>query len=456
MTTNSTSTSKATIIGAGLAGSEAAWQLASRGFKVKLYEMRPQVKTKAHKTADFAELVCSNSFRGSALSNAVGLLKEELRSLDSLIMKAADLHAVAAGGALAVDRHKFSTYISQLIKENENIEISNEEVTEIPPYSLENPLIIATGPLTSKNLMKSIRELTGEDHLSFFDAISPILLGESLDTSKVFRQSRYDKGGDDYLNIPFSEEEYNSFIERVTVAEKYGGQADVENDSIENLKPFEGCMPIEEMISRGPETPRFGPLKPVGLTDPNTGKEPHAVMQLRMDDKEGKLWSMVGMQTRMTRGAQKEIFGSLTGLQNAEFVRYGSVHRNSFINSPKCLNSTLEFRGKEGLFFAGQMTGVEGYVESTSGGMLAGLNVEKILSGQSTFSFPSETAIGALMAYISDPERKDFQPMNISFGLMPSYLDSPYKRMKKRERRLKASELSLEALEEFKTKTLNY
>lgn len=442
--------SKVTIIGAGLAGSEAAWQLASRGVAVELFEMRPVLMTKAHKTGSCAELVCSNSFRGADLTNAVGLLKEELRRLGSLIFEAAEFAKVPAGGALAVDRELFSSYVDKKIKSHPLISAKVGEITEIPESSEASPVIIATGPLTSPALSQAIERLTGRGSLAFFDAISPIILAESLDHEKLFRMSRYEKGGgDDYLNIPLSKEQYYSFVDEVLRAEKFGAHAEVEADLVDNLRPFEGCMPIEEMASRGPDTLLFGPLKPVGLVDPRTGQRPYAVMQLRQDDRDGQLWSMVGMQTRMKHGEQQRVFRMLPGLENAEFVRLGTVHRNTFIDSPKHLDPTLQFRGKQGLFFAGQVTGVEGYVESTAGGFVAGVNCARLISGLSPLVFSSDTAIGSLMRYISDIERKEFQPMNINFGLMPSYFeDLPgKKREAKKDRRLRTAERALNAVE---------
>ena len=436
------------IIGAGLAGSEAAWQIAESDIKVEIFEMRPSKLTKAHKTGKSAELVCSNSFRGSDLSNAVGLLKEELRCLNSLIMQAAEVAKVPAGGALAVDREVFSSYVDNKLKNHPNITFTETEITEIPESSAQSPVIVATGPLTSKALAASIQEFTGEEQLSFFDAISPIVFYESLDTSKMYRKSRYDKGTADYFNIPFTKEQYYQFINDVKSAEKFGGHEEVESDSIENLRPFEGCMPIEDMIERGPETLRFGPFKPVGLREPNTGETPYAVMQLRADNKEETLWSLVGMQTRMKHGEQLRIFKSLPGMERAEFVRLGSVHRNSFINSPNCLERTLQFKNISGLFFAGQITGVEGYVESTAGGLLTGKNAVRLLRKESLIDLPANTAIGALVSYISDPERKDFQPMNVSFGLMQSYHETPNrdsngKKIPKKLRREKVAKESL-------------
>ncbi len=443
-----------TIIGGGLAGSEAAWQVASRGIPVRLLEMRPVKMTKAHRSGFFAELVCSNSFRGADLSNAVGLLKEELRVLGSLVLEVADTVRVPAGGALAVDRVLFSQAIDHRLRHHPLIQVEIAEVSSVPPASAEKPVIIASGPLTSLALTSSIRALTGDCGLAFFDAISPIVLGSSIDHSKVFKQSRYDKGcGADYLNVPLSREDYYRFVEEVKAGEKFGGHEDVESDFIADLRPFEGCMPIEEMALRGPDTLLFGPLKPTGLTDPATGKRPHAVLQLRQDNHEGTLWNMVGMQTRLKHPEQVRIFRSLPGLEQAEFVRLGSVHRNTFLNAPRFLNSTLEFRTIPGLFFAGQITGVEGYVESTAGGLVAGINAVCSLTGRSLLSFPTQTAIGSLMAYISDPERKHFQPMNISFGLMPEYTSTQTGQKKKgqskKDRRVAASNSALVILRKF-------
>jgi methylenetetrahydrofolate--tRNA-(uracil-5-)-methyltransferase len=452
-------TRQVTIVGAGLAGSEAAWQIAKLGIKVRLHEMRPTVMTKAHHTGKCAELVCSNSFRGAALTNAVGLLKEELRQLGSFVMEVADIAKVPAGGALAVDRELFSGMIDERLRSHPNIEFIAGELSEIPEGSAENPVIVATGPLTSKALAASIQRLTGADQLAFFDAISPILFDESLDHTKLFRMSRYQKGdGDDYLNSPLNKEQYTAFIEAVAAGEKFGGHEEVEADSIENLRPFEGCMPIEEMLARGPETLRFGPMKPVGLIDPATGRRPHAVVQLRQDDKAGKTWSLVGFQTRLKHPEQIRIFRMLPGLENCEFVRLGSVHRNSFIESPKLLYPTLQFRTKPHLFFAGQITGVEGYVESTAGGWLAGWNAAQMVLGKPLHTFSLDTAIGSLHDYISDPERKHFQPMNISFGLMKGYLaegEAATKRESKDDRRLRTSERALGKVAEFKATTLS-
>jgi methylenetetrahydrofolate--tRNA-(uracil-5-)-methyltransferase len=415
-----------TVIGGGLSGCEAAWQLAKRGVPVTLYEMRPTATTKAHKTGDLAELVCSNSFRGAALTNAVGLLKEELKILGSLIMEAALFAAVPAGGALAVDRVVFSRYVEEKIHAHPLIEIRREEITEIPKATHDHAVIIATGPLTSPKLAAAIEQLTGRERLSFFDAISPIMFKESLHLDKMFQQSRWDKGeGKDYLNIPLSKEAYIQFVNDVLASEKFGGHEEVESDAIEGLRPFEGCMPIEDMAARGLDTLRHGPLKPTGLTDPATGRWPYACVQLRQDDTAGELWSLVGFQTRMKHGEQVRVLRTLPGLEDAEFVRLGSVHRNSFIESTKLLLSTLQMRDNPHLFFAGQITGVEGYVESTAGGLAAGVNAARLLLGQEPTIFPTSTAIGGLLNYISDPSREYFQPMNISFGIIPSYFELP-------------------------------
>lgn len=444
------------IVGAGLAGSEAAWQLASRGIAVVLTEMRPSTTTKAHKTAKCAELVCSNSFRGADLTNAVGLLKEELRRSGSLIIATADKAQVPAGGALAVDRELFSSLIDQTLREHPLISFREGEIASLPEYSRVSPLIVATGPLTSPPLARELQRLVGATNLAFFDAISPIITDDSIDKNVLFRQSRYDKGtGDDYLNIPLSKDEYYQFVESVEHGEKFGGHDEVESDAVDNLRPFEGCMPIEEMVSRGKDTLLFGPMKPVGLTNPHSGERPYAVIQLRQENREGTLWSMVGFQTRLKHGEQQRIFRSLPGMQNAEFVRLGTVHRNTFVDSPKCIWPTLELREHPGLFLAGQITGVEGYVESTAGGFVAGVNVARVMNGQEPLAFPNDTALGSLMNYISDPDRKDFQPMNISFGLMPSYFEeSPdagpkKKKVDKNTRRLRTAERSLASLKQF-------
>lgn len=443
--------SRVVVVGAGLAGSEAAWQLAERGVAVELREMRPQRMTKAHRTGLCAELVCSNSLRGAALTNAVGLLKEELRRLGSLVMQAADRCRVPAGGALAVDRDRFSEYIDGMVRSHPLISVKEGEVTEIPAASPDKLVIIATGPLTSHTLATRVAELTGAEQLAFFDAISPIILDESLDKSKVFRQSRYDKGGsDDYLNAPLEKDQYLQFVDAVKQGEKFGAHDEIDSDLVAELRPFEGCMPIEEMVERGPDTLRFGPMKPVGLTDPRTGKRPYAVVQLRQDDSDGHRWSMVGFQTRLRHPEQLRIFRTIPGLEGAEFVRLGSVHRNTFLNSPSCLRPTLQFRGNDALLFAGQITGVEGYVESTAGGLVAAYTASRLLDKKDPLIFPRETAIGSLMHYISSADPRYFQPMNISYGLMESYLSQPRTRNEGKEaRRLKCAEISFSALQAF-------
>lgn len=441
------------IIGAGLAGSEAAYHIIRHGIPVNLFEMRPVLQTKAHESSLFAELVCSNSLRGASIQNAVGLLKEELKICDSLIMKAALNSSVPAGGALAVDRLQFSQYIDNFLRNHPLVTVHIIEVTDFPNFSSQNPCIVATGPLTSLKLTEQIEKLTGSQNLAFFDAVSPIVYNESLEHKKMFKQSRYDKGeGQDYWNIPLTKELYYQFVEAVKCAEKYSGNIAVENDNLEKLRPFEGCMPIEDMIERGTDVLRFGPFKPVGLNDPNNPIRPYAVLQLRQDDKAGQTWSMVGMQTRMKRAEQDKIFRMLPGLEKVEFVRFGTVHRNTFIESPKCLNATLEFRDKEGLFFAGQITGVEGYVESTAAGLVAGINAARMVQGKDCIKFPISSAIGALLNYITDVERKNFQPMNISYGIMPSYFaNKPAKKTKtsKKDRREATAELALKDLREF-------
>jgi methylenetetrahydrofolate--tRNA-(uracil-5-)-methyltransferase len=446
---------QAAIIGAGLAGSEAAWQLASRGVSVKLYEMRPKTMTEAHKTGLCAELVCSNSLRGASLGNAVGLLKQELSLLSSLFMESALLTQVPAGGALAVDRQRFSLLIDRKIRTHPEIEFIEEELSEIPEPSTLRPVIIASGPLTSARLSASIAAFLGHNHLAFYDAISPIVLKESIDLGVCFFQSRYDKGdGADYINVPLSKDEYYGFVEAVKRAQKHVPHLAEDLSAEHKLCPFEGCMPIEDMVERGADTLLFGPLKPVGLRDPRTGARPYAVLQLRQDDSSGALWNMVGMQTRMTKEEQLSVFRSLPGLEHAEFVRLGSVHRNTFINSPKVLSPTLEAREQAGLFFAGQITGTEGYVESAAGGLLAGINAARLAAGDIPVSAPKDTALGALIAYISDPAREDFQPMNISFGLMPNYTEGEFsrakmKRVSKKERRIRAAERALESIKAF-------
>lgn len=424
------------IIGAGLAGSEAAWQLARRGVKVKLYEMRPKKMTPAHKTGGFSELICSNSLRAASITNAIGLLKEEMRMLDSLIMEAADATRVEAGGALAVDRVLFSNYITEKLKNNPNIEVINEEVTEIP----DGPVIIASGPLTSDALSIKIKELFKEDYLYFFDSVAPIVIGESINKDIAYLKSRYDKGEASYLNCPMNKEEFDRFYHELINAEK------VTPHDFE-LKVFEGCMAVEDMASRGEKTLLFGPMKPVGLRDPKTGVAPYAVVQLREENKEKTLYNIVGFQTHLTWGEQKRVFRMIPGLENAEFARYGVMHRNTFINSPKVLNKYYQMNDNSDIFFAGQMTGVEGYLESASSGMVASINMYRYLSGEEMIDFPSVTALGALAHYISSPH-VDFQPMNVIFGIFDE-LDS---NVKKSDRKMAYVNRSINEIEKIKKK----
>ncbi len=398
------------IIGAGLAGSEAAWQIASRGIRVKLYEMRPVRNTPAHHTDKFGELVCSNSFRARQLENAVGLLKEEMRRLGSLIMECADNKALPAGGALAVDREGFSQEITDKITNHPNIEIIREEITEIPKGDY---VIVATGPLTSEKFSENISLLLESDYLYFYDAAAPIVTYDSINQEKVFKASRYDKGDNDYINCPMTSEEYRRFHKELISAEV----APIK--SFEKEVVFEGCMPVETMGKRGPKTLLFGPLKPVGLIDPRTGKQPYGVVQLRQDNEKGTLYNIVGFQTHLKWGEQKRVFSMIPGLEDAEFVRYGVMHRNTFINSPKVLKPTLQFQGSDNIFFAGQLTGVEGYVESASSGLVAGINMSRVIRGMKPIIFPDTTSHGALCRYITDSTIKVFQPMNVNFGIFP-------------------------------------
>ncbi|USK51637.1 FADH(2)-oxidizing methylenetetrahydrofolate--tRNA-(uracil(54)-C(5))-methyltransferase TrmFO [Bacillus sp. CMF12] len=424
------------VIGAGLAGSEAAWQLASRGIKVNLYEMRPVRQTPAHHTDKFAELVCSNSLRANTLTNAVGVLKEEMRKLNSVIIHSADSSAVPAGGALAVDRHDFAARVTEQVKNHPNVTVINEEVTDIP----EGPTVIATGPLTSEALSGKLKELSGEDYLYFYDAAAPILEKDSIDMNKVYLKSRYDKGEAAYLNCPMTEEEFDRFYEALTSAET------VPLKEFEKEIFFEGCMPIEVMANRGKKTMLFGPMKPVGLEDPKTGKRPYAVVQLRQDDAAGTLYNIVGFQTHLKWGPQKEVIRLIPGLENAEIVRYGVMHRNTFINSPKVLRATYQFKNRDDLFFAGQMTGVEGYVESAASGLVAGINAARLVKGEDPIEFPHETAIGSMARYITTANPKSFQPMNANFGLFP---ELPEKIRGKKERNEKHAERALGTIQNF-------
>lgn len=423
------------IIGAGLAGSEAAYQLAKRNVKVDLYEMRPSRMTPAHRTGNFAELVCSNSLRSNSLENAVGLLKEEMRTLDSIIMRHADKNAVPAGGALAVDRESFSAGITEELKNNKNINIIESEVLDI---DTDNYTIIATGPLTSDSLAKKIKEITDSEYLYFFDAAAPIVTYESIDKTKVFRASRYGKGEEDYLNCPMDKEQYENFYEALVNAET------AEVKGFENEVLFEGCMPVESMAKRGRNTLLYGPLKPVGLVDPKTGVRPYAVVQLRQDNAAGTLYNIVGFQTHLKWGEQKRVFGMIPGLCDAEFLRYGVMHRNTYINSPKLLDATLQMRKYPKVMVAGQVSGVEGYIESASMGLLSGINMDRIINGNDPFIFPDVTAIGSLSLYISNKSVEHFQPMNINFGLMPPLEE----RIK--DKRLKNRSISERALSELK------
>lgn len=420
---------KITVIGAGLAGSEAAWQIAQQGIEVRLVEMRPKKKSPAHCTDEFAELVCSNSLRAAGLTNAVGILKEEMRQFDSLIMRAADESRVPAGGALAVDRNQFSRIITETLVNHPLVEVIREEETQIPT---EGVVVVASGPLTSDALSEDIARYTGGASLYFYDAAAPIVEGDSLDMGKIFRQSRYQKGdGDDYLNCPMNEEEYQNFYEALIGAEV------APRKEFEPLKLFEGCMPIEELGRRGRDTMRYGPLKPVGILDPHTGKRPYAVIQLRQENREATLFNLVGFQTHLKWPEQKRVFCMIPGLENAEFARYGVMHRNTFLDSPRLLEVTQQLRKEPRIFFAGQMTGVEGYVESAASGLIAGINAGRLFSNNDPVVFPVEMVMGSLMQYISGYDGKNFQPMNATMGLLPSL--ETEKRIK--DKKLRASML---------------
>ena len=418
------------VVGAGLAGCEAAWQLANRGADVRLFEMKPQKRIPAHSGDDFCELCCSNSFRAEGMSNAIGLLKNELRQLGSLIMRCADDTRVPAGGARAVAREGFSKAVTAAIKSHPNITVIEKEVTDL---NFEENTVIASGPLTSEPLAKAISEFFSSDGLYFFDAAAPIVSADSIDMEKAYLASRYDKGTPDYINCPMTESEYNAFYDALVSAKE------VEIKDFEN-NVFEGCMPVEVMAKRGRETLLFGPLKPVGLPDPKTGKIPHAVVQLRKDNAASSMYNLVGFQTHLTFPEQRRVFSMIPGLENAEFVRYGVMHRNTFIDSPRHLTDTYEARARKGLFFAGQMTGVEGYIESCSSGFVAGLNALPGL--EKRIVFPRTTAIGALSGYISDENVSAFQPMNVNFGLFPP-LENIGKKLKKAN---KKEELSARAM----------
>ncbi|MDO5596950.1 MAG: methylenetetrahydrofolate--tRNA-(uracil(54)-C(5))-methyltransferase (FADH(2)-oxidizing) TrmFO [Acidaminococcus sp.] len=429
------------IIGAGLAGCEAAWQLTKRGIPVVLHEMRPGKSDPAHHTALFSELVCSNSLRANNIENAVGLLKEEMRQLDSLIIREADAHQVPAGGALAVDREGFAQGVTSAIRENPLVTLVEEEVTDYSRFAPEDYVITASGPLTSGALSEAIQKLVRKDYFHFFDAAAPIVTVDSLDQSKVYKASRYDKGEAAYYNCPFNQEEYLRFWQELCHAET----APVK-DFEHNV--FEACMPIEEMALRGEDTMRFGPLKPVGLPDPRTGKDPYAVVQLRQDNGAGTLYNIVGFQTHLKWPEQRRVFRMIPGLENAEFVRYGVMHKNSYLNSPLLLDADYSLRTNPHFYFAGQMTGVEGYVESAASGLAAGIYVARSLAGKLRVVFPKETAMGALSHYISNPDVKHFQPMNINFGLIAPW-DGPRIRGKK-EKNGAIARRSLKVLENVK------
>jgi len=426
------------VIGAGLAGSEAAWQLAQRGIPVELREMKPHKMSPAHHTASFGELVCSNSLRSDQLENAVGLLKEELRRCNSLIMACADEHRVEAGGALAVDRHAFSAAITEKIKNHPNITVVEGEVTEIPA---EGHVIIATGPLTSDALSEKIAQLFPDSkYLNFFDAAAPLVTFESIDMDNAWFASRYDRGTPDYINCPLTEEEYKAFWEQLTTAEE------AEVHGFEDAGVFEGCMPVEVMARRGFETLCYGPLKPVGLPDPKTGKEPYAVVQLRKDNAQGSIYNIVGFQTHLRWPEQKRVFSMIPALKNAEYIRYGVMHRNTFLDSPRLLDRYYRVRGNERLMFAGQITGVEGYVESTASGCLAAIELANRLLGKQPVDFPRETAMGAMALYVCDESVVNFQPMNVNFGLIPAL---GYRVKGKRNKNAELSKRALEKLAEL-------
>ncbi len=428
------------VVGGGLAGCEAAWQLLIRGRSVVIYEMKPEAFSPAHKSPHLAELVCSNSLRSNMQGNAAGLLKAEMRLMNSLIIEAADRTAVPAGKALAVDRARFSMYVEEKLLSQERLTIIRKELQDIPNDHL---VIVATGPLTSHAMAKSIAELTGSDYLYFYDAISPIIEGDSIDHTKVFRASRYDEGEGDYLNCPMERAEYERFWQALMEGDK------VPLKPFEELKFFSGCLPIEVLALSGKHTLAYGPMKPVGLLDPKTGKQPYAAVQLRQEDEGGRLFNMVGFQTKLTWPEQRRILRTIPGLENAEFARYGSIHRNTFINSPALLRESLQLRTKDNIFFAGQITGAEGYIESSAIGLVAGLSVESYLCGRVMTPLPATTAIGAMLHYITHADQKKFQPMNINFGIFPPLTE----KAPKKERGRHYAERSLQALGDWKEKT---
>ena len=427
-----------TVVGAGLAGSEAAWQILRQGLAVELHEMRPEKSTPAHHTHLFAELVCSNSLRSAALENAVGLLKEEMRHMDSLIMQCADRHRVPAGGALAVDREGFATAVTETLANHPDINIIRDEVKDIPADKI---VVLATGPLTSDVLSKRIIELTGSGQMYFYDAVAPIITSESINMDIAFLSSRYDKGEAAYINCPMNREEYLSFWQALVEAER------APRKEFDQEVHFEGCMPIEVLAGRGVDTMRFGPLKPVGLTDPRTGRRPYAVVQLRQDNTAGTLYNLVGFQTNLRWNEQRRVFRMIPGLEQAELVRYGVMHRNTYINSPVLLAPTFQYLKRDDLFFAGQLTGVEGYVESAASGLMAGFNAARLVLGFEPVMFPRETAHGSLAHYITSADPAHFQPMNITIGLLPSW-EEQIKDRKKRNRLI--ADRALSCLNEWK------
>jgi methylenetetrahydrofolate--tRNA-(uracil-5-)-methyltransferase len=431
---------RVTIVGGGLAGCEAAWQLARRGIGVDLYEMRPERQTPVHQTGDLAELVCSNSLRGNALDQAAGLLKEEMRRLGSLVVRVADEVRVPAGSALAVDRGLFARRMTEAVGSLSSVRVHRREVLRIPDEELT---IVATGPLTSDPLAADVAAFVGRTHLHFFDAVSPVVEAESIDFAKAFRGSRYGKGGDDYLNCPLDEAEYRALLKALTAAE-CATLHDFEKQSF-----FEGCLPVEVIASRGEDTLRFGPMKPVGLSDPRTGRRPHAVAQLRQDNLAASHWSMVGFQTQLKWGEQERVFRMIPGLERSEFVRHGMIHRNTYVNAPLTLEPTFETRRRRGLFFAGQMSGVEGYVESAASGLLAGTAAGFRARGEEPPVFPEDTALGALGRYIARSDPEHYQPTNIAFGLLP---DLPQRVRDKAKKRLAIARRALASLARFEAR----
>lgn len=429
---------KATVIGAGLAGCEAANTLASYGMEVDLYEQKPESYSAAHKYPGFAELVCSNSLKASRLESASGMLKEEMRMLHSLTIPCAEQTAVAAGGALAVDRERFSDLVTKKIRENPLIQVIEKQVTSL---EFDGPVVVATGPLTSDNLAQVILKLTGSEHLSFYDAAAPIVTAESVDMSIAFAASRYGRGDDDYLNCPMNKEEYEAFLGALVQAES----VPLKSFEQEHFKVYEGCMPIEVMAKRGSDTIRFGPLKPVGLTDPRTGHRPWAVVQLRKENAEGSLYNIVGFQTNLKWGEQKRVFSMIPSLQNAEFVRYGVMHRNTFLDSPRCLNRHFQMKKNPSIWFAGQITGVEGYVESAASGLIVGHNLARTMLGLPLIELPKETMLGALSDHVSDETKSDFQPMGSNMGILPPL---PQRIKDKKERYRITAERGIDALQE--------